>query len=71
MDANLSQFISITGASSEEAVRLLEVCGGNLDLAINMHLESGGSPAPPGPGPNCSSTGTANDILSPKSYEEL
>ena len=71
MDANVSQFIAITGASSEVAVRLLEVCGGNLDLAINMHLESGGSSAPPAPGPSCSSTGASSGVLSSKSYEEL
>lgn len=71
MDANVSQFIAITGASSEVAVKLMEMCGGNLDLAINMHLESGGCPALPAPGQNCSSTGAASDVLSPKSYEEL
>lgn len=71
MDANVSRFVAITGASSEAAMRLLEACGGNLDLAINMHLESGGSPAPSAAGPSGNSTRASDDILSPKSYEEL
>lgn len=71
MDASVSQFIAVTGASIEVAVRLVEACGGNLDLAISMHLESGRSPAPPATGPSCTSTGVVNDVLNPKSYEEL
>ena len=65
MDTNISQFVAITGATSDVAKRLLEACGGNLDLAINMHLESGGSAGP------SSGMETANNVLSPKSYEEL
>ena len=46
MDAEkLEQFISVTGAPRDVARGLLEACGGNLDLAINMHLESGGESA--------------------------
>ena len=74
MDTGISQFVAVTGASSEVAKRLLEACGGNLDLAINMHLESGGSPSPAAAGPSgdtSSEVETANDVLSPKSYEEL
>ena len=65
MDTNVSQFVAITGATSDIAKRLLEACGGNLDLAINMHLESGGSAGP------SSGMETANNVLSSKSYEEL
>ena len=72
MDAKVSQFVAITGASREVAMRLLEACGNNLDLAINMHLESGGSPVPAVAGPSSeASSGTADSVLSPKSYEEL
>lgn len=74
MDANVSQFMAVTGASSDVAVRLLEACSGNLDLAINMHLESGESPVPTSAGASTSTssgTETTNDVLSPKSYEEL
>ena len=62
MDSNVSQFVAITGAASDVARRLLEACGGNLDLAVNMHLESSGS---------AGSSDTANNVLSPKSYEEM
>ena len=75
MDAKVAQFVSVAGASAEIARRLLEACGGNLDLAINMHLEGGGAAgagsagATPmdnydgGPGPSTSSAG--------KSYEDM
>ena len=67
MDDTVSQFLAITGASSDVAKRLLEACGGNLDLAVNMHLESSGDA---GSSPT-SGMETANDVLSPKTYEEM
>lgn len=71
MDAKVAQFVSVTGASAEVAHRLLEACGGNLDLAINMHLEgsvaagaeSAGATAVGESGPSTSSVG--------KSYEDI
>ena len=30
-----------TGAGRAEAERLLEACNGNLDLAVNMHMDDG------------------------------
>ena len=39
MDPKVEQFVSVTGAEVEEARSLLEACGGNLDLAVNMHME--------------------------------
>ncbi|XP_070539054.1 LOW QUALITY PROTEIN: UBX domain-containing protein 7-like [Ptychodera flava] len=33
------QFTAITGASEEVGRRMLEVCNGNLEMAIGMHLE--------------------------------
>ena len=65
MDDTVSQFLAITGASSDVAKRLLEACGGNLDLAVNMHLESSGDAG------SSSGMETVNDVLSPKTYEEM
>ena len=71
MDEKVQQFISITGSSVDAARSLLEACGGNVDLAINMHLESGGggrrSPSGQGLGPSSDATGGASE----KSYEEM
>ncbi|XP_060580211.1 UBX domain-containing protein 7-like isoform X2 [Ruditapes philippinarum] len=41
----LAQFCSVTGADAAMGRQLLEACGGNLELAINMHMEGGGSGA--------------------------
>jgi hypothetical protein len=35
----------VTGADAAMGRQLLEACGGNLELAINMHMEGGGSGA--------------------------
>ena len=35
----VEQFVSITGATERRAQTLLEVCNGNLEMAIGMHLE--------------------------------
>ncbi|XP_062575981.1 UBX domain-containing protein 7-like [Saccostrea cucullata] len=43
----IEQFCSITGADQEVGRNLLEACNGNLELAIDMHMDSGGAPAPP------------------------
>lgn len=42
MDHKIQQFIAVTGTSSQVARNMLEACDGNLDMAINMHLECGG-----------------------------
>lgn len=39
-NAILEQFCSITGATNEVGVRLLEACNCNLDMAIGMHMDS-------------------------------
>ena len=39
MDPKIEQFVAVTGMKVEEARSLLEACGGNLDLAVNMHIE--------------------------------
>ena len=79
MDAEkLEQFVSVTGAPREVARGLLEACGGNLDLAINMHLESGGGSAnvgaQAGPSPSnfpSSASAVAGGEAGGMSYEEM
>ena len=39
---DLEQLISITGAERNVAENLLEACGGNLEMAVNMHMEDTG-----------------------------
>ena len=70
--AKLEQFVSVTGASWEVARSLLEACGGNLDLAINMHLKGRGGAASGVPQAGLSSLGSAALAGSEaKSYEEM
>ena len=75
MDSRVEQFVAITGATHDVARSLLEACGGNLELAVNMHMEGGGSGISPGAGvgPGRSSgepsTASTDEILSPTSYE--
>ena len=38
---DIRQFMSVTGAKRNVAVSMLEACGGNLELAISMHIENG------------------------------
>lgn len=39
--ANLvDQFVSVTGATKAIAKSLLEACNGNLEMAVEMHLDS-------------------------------
>ena len=42
MDAKVQQFVAVTGSTPQVARNMLEACAGNLDMAINMHLECGG-----------------------------
>ena len=39
---DLEQLMSITGADRNLAENLLEACGGNLEMAVNMHMEDTG-----------------------------
>ena len=36
----IEQFVNVTGASEEIARSMLEACNGNLEMAIEMHLDS-------------------------------
>ncbi len=38
-DEKITEFVTITGASEEVAKSLLNVCNGNLEMAINMQME--------------------------------
>ena len=76
MDAKVEQFVMVTGAPLEVARSLLEACSGNLDLAINMHLESGGGGRGRGgdgmsAGPSSSASGVDSGSDVTKSYEEM
>ena len=53
----IDQFVAVTGASVETARSLLEACGGNVDLAVNMHMEG-------------ETTGGSTETVR-KSYEDL
>lgn len=61
MDKSIDQFVAVTGASVDDARNLLEACGGNLDLAINMHMEREGGGV----------TGSSNVGSQEESYKEL
>lgn len=63
MDTGVEQFVAVTGASVEDARRLLEACEGNLDLAINMHME--------GQQEGGATDTTATTAVAGSSYEEL
>ena len=64
MDSKIAQFIAVTGGSEEDARGLLEACAGDLDMAVNMHLESkGGGVSGP--------YQRRSDDTTEKSYEDL
>ena len=41
MSTKINQFVSVTGANLDTARKLLNACGGNLELAIGMYMEDG------------------------------
>ena len=43
MEDKIGELVSVLGVDSQVAKSLLEASGGNLEMAVNMHLE-GGSP---------------------------
>ena len=38
-DDQIKAFCNITGAGAQVAQQLLQACNGNLEMAINMHME--------------------------------
>ncbi|XP_078613223.1 UBX domain-containing protein 7-like isoform X2 [Branchiostoma floridae x Branchiostoma japonicum] len=63
MDALIEQFRAITDTTEDVARHMLEACGGNLEMAITMHLE-GGAGASGGAGPS-STPGASADGAGP------
>ena len=46
----VDDFCAITGVADRMlAENLLEACGGNLEMAVNMHMEDGGGGGGAGP----------------------
>ncbi|XP_078693986.1 UBX domain-containing protein 7-like isoform X2 [Branchiostoma floridae x Branchiostoma belcheri] len=63
MDALIEQFRAITDTTEDVARHMLEACGGNLEMAITMHLE-GGAGSAGGAGPS-STPGAVPDGAGP------
>eukprot|EP00731_Ephydatia_muelleri_P029634 Em0021g157a len=42
MEDKIGELVSVLGVDSKAAKNLLEASGGNLEMAVNMHLEGGG-----------------------------
>ncbi|KAK2721432.1 UBX domain-containing protein 7-like [Artemia franciscana] len=62
----LSQFMAVTGCSSEElAKNFLDACSYNLEMAINMFLEGGDEARPQGP-----STGSEEVVRAPIPHKQ-
>ena len=38
----VDQLVSICGVDREVAANLLEACGGNMEMAVDMHMEDAG-----------------------------
>jgi len=64
----VDQLVSITGVDREMATNLLEACGGNLEMAVNMHMEDqggGGSGGAGGSGVGNGAVGDEDDVRAP------
>eukprot|EP00092_Neocalanus_flemingeri_P015956 GFUD01017273.1.p1 GENE.GFUD01017273.1~~GFUD01017273.1.p1 ORF type:complete len:450 (-),score=171.83 GFUD01017273.1:167-1516(-) len=57
----VDQLVSITGVDKEMATNLLEACGGNLEMAVNMHMEDQGGAAGGASGAGGSGVGNGVD----------
>lgn len=55
----VSQFVNVTGASKDIARSLLEACNGNLEMAIEMHLDSCEVPESQAASSSSNSTGSS------------
>lgn len=66
----ITQFVSVTGASESVARTYLDACGGDLNMAIGMHLESSDSGENSGVVP-ASAASVSDSVLSPESYEKM
>ena len=74
MDEDIRHFVAVTGSSVDEARTMLEACAGNLDMAVNMHLEYGGSRHEGAAKRRKTGEGSSRDTSSsgnPRTYEEM
>lgn len=70
----VAQFVSITDSSEDIARKYLEACGGDLDMAIGMHLENQPSVATASTGDPAAAAPqhqNSTDLPSPKTYEKM
>ena len=56
----IDQFVSVTGTSKKIAKSMLEACNGNLEMAIEMHLDSDSSVRA---GPSTADVGSASSEM--------
>lgn len=54
----VDQFVSVTGSTKAIAKSLLEACNGNLEMAVEMHLDSCEDPQSQATSSNCSAHGS-------------
>ena len=55
-DQKIDEFVAITGGSKDLAKSLLAICNGNLEMAINMHMEGVQTEETTQPGTSSTST---------------
>ena len=55
----VDQFVSVTGATKAIAKSLLEACNGNLEMAVEMHLDSCEDPQTQATSSNSSAHGSS------------
>ena len=74
MDEDIHHFMAVTGCSSEEARTMMEACAGNLDMAVNMHLECAGNRPEGATQLHKTGEGSSRDATTsgnPNAYEEM
>jgi len=59
-DQKIDEFVAITGGSKDLAKSLLAICNGNLEMAINMHMEGVQTEETTQPGTSNSTSTTAS-----------
>ena len=63
--ALVDQLVAVTGVERSLAVGLLEACGGNLEMAINMQMEDQGQGGGGGPGTSGQGAGGEEEVRAP------
>ena len=73
-EEKVAHFMSVTGVSEEIARRYLDICAGDLNMAISMQLESNEGLNNPSTSDNSGSAASvpqSSNMLSPSSYEKM